>query len=53
LRAALQRHQRFQFSYWHSAIIEVSRALGCAEVLPEDLGDGQDYGGIRVINPFR
>jgi predicted nucleic acid-binding protein len=27
--------------------------MGCAEVLSEDLGDGQDYAGVRVINPFR
>jgi predicted nucleic acid-binding protein len=51
--AALSTRQRFQLSYWDSAIIEASRAMGCAEVLSEDLGDGQDYAGIRVINPFR
>jgi predicted nucleic acid-binding protein len=38
---------------WDAAIIEASRAMGCAEVLSEDLGDGQDYAGIRVTNPFR
>jgi len=32
--------QRFQLSSWDSAIIEASRAMGCAEVLSEDLGDG-------------
>jgi predicted nucleic acid-binding protein len=48
LMAALNTHQRFQLSYWDSAIIEASRAMGCAE----DLGDGQDYADIRVINPF-
>ena len=53
LMAALDTRQRFQLSYWDSAIIEASRAMGCAEVLSEDLGDGQDYAGIRVINPFR
>ena len=53
LMAALTTRQRFQLSYWDSAIIEASRAMGCAEVLSEDLGDGQDYAGIRVINPFR
>ena len=51
--AALDTCQRFQLSYWDAAIIEASRAMGCAEVLSEDLGDGQDYGGVRVINPFR
>ena len=53
LMAALDTCQRFQLSYWDAAIIEASRAMGCAEVLSEDLGDGQDYAGIRVINPFR
>ncbi len=51
--AALDACQRLQLSYWDSAIIEASRVMGCSEVLSEDLGDGQDYGGIRVINPFR
>jgi predicted nucleic acid-binding protein len=53
LMAALATRQRFQLSYWDSAIIEASRAMGCAEVLSEDLGDGQDYAGVRVTNPFR
>jgi predicted nucleic acid-binding protein len=53
LMAAMDMRHRFQLSYWDAAIIETSRAMGCAEVLSEDLGDGQDYAGIRVINPFR
>ncbi|HEY1917284.1 MAG TPA: PIN domain-containing protein [Streptosporangiaceae bacterium] len=51
--AALTTRQRFQLSYWDAAIIEASRALGCTQVLSEDLNDGQDYGGVRVANPFR
>jgi predicted nucleic acid-binding protein len=51
--AALDARQRFQLSYWDAAIIEASRALGCPQVLSEDLNDGQDYDGVRVTNPFR
>ena len=51
--AALGTRERFQLSYWDSAIIEASRAMGCTEVLSEDMGDGQDYAGVRVTNPFR
>jgi predicted nucleic acid-binding protein len=53
--AALGTRKRFQLSYWDSAIIEASRALGCTEVLSEDLGDGdgQAYAGVKVTNPFR
>jgi predicted nucleic acid-binding protein len=39
-------------SYWDAAIIGASRAMGCAQVLAEDLSHGQDYGGVRVTNPF-
>lgn len=53
LTAALDTRLRFRLSYWDSAIIEASRAMGCGEVLSEDLGDGRDYAGVRVVNPFR
>jgi predicted nucleic acid-binding protein len=53
MMAALDARQRFQISYWDAAIIEASRTMGCAEVLSEDLNDGQDYAGVRVTNPFR
>jgi predicted nucleic acid-binding protein len=51
--AALRTTERFQISYWDAAIIEAARTLGCREILSEDLSDGQDYGGVRVVNPFR
>ena len=51
--AALDTRQRYQLSYWDAAIIEASRVMGCTEVLSEDLGDDQDYGGVRVVNSFR
>ncbi len=53
LQSALATKNRFQISYWDAAIIEAARALGCREILSEDLSDKQDYGGVRVTNPFR
>ena len=53
MMAALDARQRFQLSYWDAAIIEASRAMGCTQVLSEDLNHGQDYAGVRVTNPFR
>lgn len=52
VRAAMATRDRFGLSYWDSAIIEAARALGCSEVLSEDLNAGQDYAGVRVVNPF-
>jgi predicted nucleic acid-binding protein len=51
-RVALKTSQRYQISYWDAAIIEAARALGCKQVLSEDLNSAQTYGGVRVVNPF-
>jgi predicted nucleic acid-binding protein len=53
VEAAIEVCQRFQISYWDAAILEAARSLECEVVLSEDLSDGQDYGGVRVENPFR
>jgi predicted nucleic acid-binding protein len=39
-------------SYWDAAIIGAAQLLGCKTVWSEDLNDGQDYGGVVVLNPF-
>ncbi|HEX5103117.1 MAG TPA: PIN domain-containing protein [Pirellulaceae bacterium] len=52
LRAAVESSKRFRLSYWDAAIIESARALGCKEVLSEDLSAGQSYAGVRAVNPF-
>jgi predicted nucleic acid-binding protein len=52
VRAALETAARFSVSYWDAAIIEAARSLGCTTLLSEDLGDGSDYRGVRVVNPF-
>lgn len=51
--AALAAKERWRISYWDAAIVESARVAGCHEVLSEDLSDGQSYGGVRVIDPFR
>ncbi len=50
--AAIRAHRRWELSYRDAAILEAARVLGCDTVLSEDLSDGQDYGGVRVENPF-
>jgi predicted nucleic acid-binding protein len=51
--SAMATASRYGISYWDAAVIEAGRALGCEVVLSEDLGDGQDYGGVVIENPFR
>jgi predicted nucleic acid-binding protein len=51
--SALAAKDRWRISYWDAAVVESARAAGCGELLSEDLSDGQNYGGVRVIDPFR
>jgi predicted nucleic acid-binding protein len=53
VRDAIAIHQRYQLRYWDSLIVATARAAGCTVIYSEDLSDGQDYGGIAVVNPFR
>lgn len=43
---------RFGFSWWDSLIVAAAQAEGCTYLLTEDLHDGQDLNGLRVLNPF-
>lgn len=52
LLAALATHVRYGISYWDATIIEAARCSGAEIVLSEDMGDGQDFGGVKVENPF-
>lgn len=51
-RAAVSISQRYRVSYWDGAILAAARAVGCEILYTEDLNDGQDYDGVRAVNPF-
>ncbi len=44
---------RYGLSYWAPLIVGAARAGHCAYLLTEDLQDGQDFAGVRVVSPFR
>lgn len=35
------------------AVVAGARQLGAPILYSEDLGEGQDYAGVTVVNPFR
>ena len=43
---------RYRVSYWDAAIIVAARRLGCNILYSEDLNHGQNYDGVKVVNPF-
>lgn len=53
LLAALDEQARWQLSLWDALILAAARASGATELVSEDFAHGQDYGGIRAVNPFR
>jgi predicted nucleic acid-binding protein len=52
VRIAIEQSARYSISYWDAAIVSAAQALGCQTVYSEDLNNGQEYGGVRVVNPF-
>lgn len=50
---SLELCDRFQISFYDAAILAAAHELRCPVVYSEDLNDGQDYGGVRVMNPFK
>jgi predicted nucleic acid-binding protein len=51
--AAVQIRRRFQVSHWDATIIAAALELGCTTLYSEDLNRGQNYDGLRVVNPFK
>jgi len=49
---AVELTVRHKVSYWDAAIIAAARRLGCDILYSEDLSHGQDYDGVKVVNPF-
>ena len=44
--------ERFQISHFDSQNLVAAKRLGCELVYSEDLGHGQNDGGLQVRNPF-
>ncbi len=53
LDSALYEQSRWNISLWDALILAAARSSGAGELITEDLNHGQDYDGIRVVNPFR
>lgn len=53
VQIAIELSQRYTISYWDAAILAAAISLGAHTVYSEDLSDGQTYGPVRVVNPFR
>lgn len=44
---------RYGLPWWDALIVSAAQASECTVLLSEDFQEGQDIGGVRVVNPFR
>jgi predicted nucleic acid-binding protein len=49
---AVGEMERWQTSFWDALILAAARSTGASVLWSEDFSTGQDYGGIRVVNPL-
>lgn len=53
VRIAIELSHRYKISYWDAAILAAAESLKALTVYSEDLSNGQQYGRVKVVNPFR
>lgn len=49
---AMKISKETQYSYWDSLIIAMAIDTGCSVLYSEDLNNGQEIEGLKIVNPF-
>ncbi len=52
-RKAVALMGRYDIQFFDSLLLVAAHENGCDEILTEDLNDGQMYGSVRAVNPFK
>jgi predicted nucleic acid-binding protein len=52
LLAAIDLHRLHSLSFWDALIVRAALVAGCRTLYTEDLQHGQEFDGLRVVNPF-
>lgn len=53
LHTALDLSTRHSLSHWDSLLVAACIEAGVTTLYSEDMADGADYDGVRIVNPFR
>ena len=51
--AAIDLHRLHSFSFWDALILRAAGQAGCRVLLSEEMQEGQEIDGVRVVNPYR
>ena len=52
-KRALGVQEKYGLSFWDSLIVQAAHVADAKVLYSEDLSDGQRYGTVRVVNPFK
>ena len=52
LRHSLELSSRYSLSHWDSLLLAACLEAGVETLYSEDMQDGANYDGVRVVNPF-
>ena len=50
---ALSIKAQYGIQFYDSLVVAAAEMSGCDEILTEDLNDGQMYGNVKAVNPFK
>jgi predicted nucleic acid-binding protein len=53
IKSALFVAERYQISFWDAALVAAAERFNAKILYTEDLNNGQRYGSVTAINPFR
>jgi len=53
VRTGIVYARKYQIHYFDAALVAAAERLGAPILYTEDLSDGQLYGPVRVVNPFK
>ena len=53
IRQALAIEKRYRLGFWDALIVQAANSGGAATLYSEDLGHGQVYGTVELVNPFQ
>jgi len=53
LRGAIELQQRAQLSFWDAMVVQAALEAGADKLYSEDLNDGQRFGSLVIVNPFK
>ena len=51
--SASEFQERYKYSFWDSLIITIAQKTGAETLYSEDLQEGQKFGELTIVNPFK